>query len=68
MDAASETTTPVRMDASGQIGNLIAGFGKNACCQNADIAVLAIYIQMAVPIGAELFRVLLPGFKRKVDC
>ena len=50
MRTAAKTTSAVRTDSSGQIDDLIAGFRKKTCGEDADITMFAIEIQVTVAV------------------
>lgn len=67
MCTASEATTAVRVNSSGEINNMVAGFGENTGSANADVSVFAVEIEMAGTVMVEKIRRILPGFKGKID-
>lgn len=64
---ASETTSAIGMYAAGEIDDPVSGFCQNAGCEDADIAVFTVKVEMAVAVLAETFRIVLPALKGEID-
>ncbi len=67
MCTASEATTAIGVDASGEIDDMVTGFGQNPGSKYADITVFAIKIKVAGSVLVKMVRIVLPGFEGKVD-
>lgn len=67
MCSASEATTAVGMDATGEIDDPVSGFGQDAGSENTDVTIFAIEIKVAGTVIAEKLRIVLPAFEGKID-
>ena len=67
MCTASKATSPVRMNSSGKINNMVACFCENTGSTNTNISIFTVEIEMAGTVMVEKLRIVLPRFEGKID-